>query len=369
MMKVLILSEGNSPHTIKWVNALSNRGIKIHLISLTSFGSSKYSKSQNLTFEYMNISGELTNKTDGSYAKISYLKTIRRIRESIKIFKPDILHSHYASSYGLLGALTNFHPFIISAWGADIYNFPRKSLLHKLLLQYNLKNADAILSTSKAMAVEISRYVKAKIHITPFGIDLEKFKPKKIKKPFDDESIVIGTVKTLEAHYGIEYLIHAFYLLKNRINNKNLRLLIVGTGSQEKYLKRLCMELNIQKDVQFTGFIDNKVIQDYHNMLDIAVYPSLNESFGVAVLESCACEKPVVVSDCPGFKEVVEDGKTGIIVPRKNTIKFVAAIEHLVTNEEMRMQLGENGRKMVERFYSLDDSVDKMMKIYNLFYH
>ncbi len=366
-MKILILSDGNNPHTIKWIEAMAKDEFIIHLISLSDFDSQCYPSLPNLTFESMKIPKKLVENVDGYYSKILYLKTIGRIKKRLREIKPDILHSHYASSYGLLGRLTNFHPHIVSVWGSDVYNFPRNSFIHKLIFQYILSGADAVLSTSFVMAVEINKYTNKKIDVTPFGIDTEKFKPKKIDMPFNRDHLVIGTIKSLETHYGIEYLIRAFAILRSKISNKKIKLLIVGKGSREKYLKKLTVELCIENDVHFTGFVDYKNISDYHNALDIAVYTSINESFGVSVLESCACEKPVIVSDCPGFKEVVTDGQTGLIVPSMNTSALASALEKLLLNDELMISLGKNGRKRVEKYYDLKKSVEKMINIYKRF--
>ena len=97
----------------------------------------------------------------------------------LKTFKPQLLHANYATSYGLLGAMTGFHPFVLSVWGSDVFTFPKKSFAHKMLFKYNLNKADKILSTSRFMSQEISKYTSKKIEITPFGVDLEKFYPYK----------------------------------------------------------------------------------------------------------------------------------------------------------------------------------------------
>lgn len=138
------------------------------------------------------------------------------MKKVITEFKPDILHAHYASSYGLLGALSGFHPYIISVCGSDVFDFPNTSFLHKIVLKYNLSVADKILSTSNVMAIETSKYTNKEIIVTPFGIDLDKFKPLSVKTIFNKENIVIGTITILEEKYGIEYLIRAFAIVKNK---------------------------------------------------------------------------------------------------------------------------------------------------------
>ena len=80
----------------------------------------------------------------------------------------------------------------------------------------------------------------------------------------------------------------------------------------------MALKLGIYIHTVFPGYIKHDVVQDYHNMIDIFCAVSLSESFGVAVLESSACGKPVIVSNVGGLPEVVDNAKTGFIVESKN---------------------------------------------------
>ena len=99
-------------------------------------------------------------------------------------------------------------------------------------------------------------------------------------------------------------------------------------------------------------------------MLNIAVFPSLEESFGVSVIEASACEKPVVVSDVGGLPEVVEDNVTGFVIPKKNVDLLTDRIEKLLLDSELRIKLGQNGREKVKREFEWEICVDKMIGIY-----
>ncbi|MEJ2507701.1 MAG: glycosyltransferase, partial [Ignavibacteriaceae bacterium] len=184
-MKILILADPAVPHTIKWVNSLSKQGIEIYLFGLSYYDKELYNK--NVKISSLNASLEIKNKPFGSYSKIIYLTALRSLKKIIKEFKPDIVHSHFASSFGLIGALSGFHPFIISVWGTDIYNFPERSFLHKRIIEYNLSKADKILSTSKAMALQTRKFTDKEIEITPFGIDVNKFKPGEVDSIFNKD--------------------------------------------------------------------------------------------------------------------------------------------------------------------------------------
>jgi len=361
-MRILLLSNILSIHTIRWARALSEIH-EILLFGLAAPGPDKIKELEGLNFLSVGIK-EKNTYSDSSFQKLRYLKALPELRKAIKYFKPDILHVHYATSYGLIGALSGFHPFIISVWGSDVYEFPVRSIFHKILLEYNLSKADIILSTSNAMADQTRKFTDKNIVVTPFGIDLKKFYKNHNKSKRKDGEIVIGTVKTLHKIYGIAYLIKAFKIVVDRNPEKNIKLLIVGGGPLEKELKRLARDLNVDDKTTFTGNIPQDKVPEYLNMLDVYVAVSLHESFGVAVIEAGACELPVVVSGVGGLLEVVEDGKTGYIVPKEDSEETANAIEKLILNEYTRAEFGKNARKRITELYSWEKSVDIMNSVY-----
>jgi glycosyltransferase involved in cell wall biosynthesis len=362
-IKVLILSNANSSHTLKWVRGLAERGINIILYSLSDVENiGAYAKHENVIIEHGGISPELFQKGEGAFTKILFLKTVPHIKKLISKYIPDIVHAHFATSYGIMGALSGFHPFIISVWGNDVFNFPNISFIHKKILQFNLNRADSILSTSHVMAKETSKYTSKPIIVTPFGVDLNVFQKSNAAKKNDE--IVIGIVKSLEDKYGIKYLLEAFKLLVDK--NKKLKLLVVGGGTKDIELRKLTKKLGIEKQTIFQGKVDHDDIAFYHNQMDIEVYPSIidGESFGVSVVEACACENPVVVTNVGGFPEVVENGKTGFVIPPKNPQMLANAIENLLLNEELRKKIGKAGRDRVKILYNIDNNIDQMIDVY-----
>ena len=362
-MKILILSDPSSSHPIKWVNSPHSKGLEVFL-----FGLSKYDPAQydcNIQIESLKTPDNIKARLDGSLSKVIYLFSYPRLKKIIRTFKPDILHAHSASSYSLLGALSGFHPFAISVWGTDIYNFPQKSNFLKEVLIYNLKKSDMLFSTSKIMAEETKKYTNKKVNIVPFGIDTETFKPKKTKNYFSENDIVIGTIKSVEKKYGTEYLVTAFKKVKENHPNLSLKLLIVGGGSMISHIKTLVANLGIESDVQVTGFVSYNKIPGYHRMLDIYVAVSTedSESFGVAILEASACETPVIVSNVGGLPEVVDNNITGFIIPHSNVEVLVEKIE-LLLDEDLRKKLGKAGRTRVKNFFNWDENVIQMIKNY-----
>ena len=361
-MKILILADPASTHTSKWVNSLSEAGIKVLLLGMSEYDKSLYNK--NIDIEILNNFTGIKGKASGSYLKLLYITAYPFVKKIIKSFKPDLIHSHYASSYGLLGALVNYHPFLISVWGTDIYNFPRKSILHRNQLKFVFSRADQIFSTSKAMAIETNKYTGKDIKVIPFGIDTKVFSPTKVKRIFNDDDIVIGTIKTLEADYGIEYLIKAFFILKKEYPALPIKLLIIGKGSLEKKLKDLARDLIQCGDAIFTGYIPYTEVYLYHNMIDIEVFPSLNESFGTSVAEASACGNPVIISDVGGMPEIIEEDITGIKVKAGDELSLAKAIGSLIMNKDKRIKMGLMGRERIKKYFNWQDNVETMISCY-----
>lgn len=358
-MRIFILAPPNSIHTKRWISSLIQSGIEIFLFGLDKPDDNFYSKLNNIEVYTANYSS--TDKRT-SYKKLRYLFILSILKRKIDEFHPEILHAHYATSYGLLGALTRFHPFIISVWGSDVYDFPNISKVHKALLCYNLSKTDYILSTSRIMAEETKKYTSKPIKITPFGVDLRLFRKLEIKKP--DNEIIIGTVKTLAPIYGIDTLIQSFNKVLRKNQGLNLKLQIIGDGPDKEKLQLLTNNLGLVEKVEFLGSIDNLNLPEYYNRFYVFVALSNSESFGVVAVESLACECPVIVSDADGFTEIVENRKTGFIVPKRDINATADAIQKLIDDESLRDIMGKNGRISVEQHYNWDKNVEQMISIY-----
>lgn len=356
--KITLLANIASIHTTRWANALSEKGYDIHLITQHRGGDliSERVKVHHLPFQ--------GNK--------GYFLNVPFLRKCLKKNKPDLLHAHYASGYGTLGSLSGFHPYILSVWGSDVYDFPYESSLRMGLIKKNLKAADLIASTSHVMAKQTHKICEglSKIHVTPFGVDINSFKPDKSRK--NEKIITIGTVKTLAFKYGIDTLIKGFAETRNALIARNesmasmLRLLIVGGGEDRDSLEQLADSLGITDVTEFAGAVPYASVPNYLNMLDIYVAASRLESFGVAILEASACSLPVIVSDVGGLPEVVADGVTGIIIPKDNHHALAKAIEKLVINEDFRRKMGQAGLQRVIDHYTWEDSVSIMEEVYKL---
>jgi len=362
-MRAVLLAGASSIHTIRWANGLNAAGVEVHVIT------------QHPVLEPMD---EGVNVHQFPFhGSVGYFTMVPGVKKLIRKIQPDLINAHYASGYATTARLVGYHPWILSVWGSDVYDFPYKSPVHKFWVKGNLKAADAVASTSHCMAKQTRSLLPslARIAITPFGVYINPFasmcQPLSERKP--DDQLVIGTVKTMAPKYGIDTLIHAFALLKARLVREapglasRLRLRLIGDGYQMQKLKQLAKEVKVGDVTEFIGRIPHSEVPKALSKLDIYVALSRldSESFGVAIIEAGAAGRPVVVSDAGGLPEVVIDQQTGMVVSRENPQAAADALYHLVMQPELRIQMGEAGKAHVSATYDWDTCVRQMLSVYD----
>jgi glycosyltransferase involved in cell wall biosynthesis len=360
-MRILLLSDTYSEHTEKWALGLASNGVEVGLFS---FNKASYPWHQNKT--NITVLFEPENQLEVSASsKLSYLKYVKLLKIAILQFKPDVVHAHYATSYGLIGALSGFHPFVISAWGTDVMKFPQKNIIFKSILKYNLKKADAICATSHTIKDYLKPVTSKNINVIPFGVNIDEFSKKDVKSLFSKESFVIGCIKALEDLYNIDVLIKAFAVLKSKFSSKSLKLLIIGVGSQETELKKMVSDLNLSEDVIFTGRIAFSEVSNYFNMLDVLANISDYESFGVSVIEAMACEKPVIATNTGGLKEIIENSTFGSLVEVANVEQTAHEMERYLLDEDLKRKVGMAARAKVVEKYNWSNNIQQMIDVYS----
>lgn len=357
-MRILMLGDPASIHTVKWVNSLAIRGLKVHLFGLGTENPKIRQEVEQHIFPVPQSRGNI-------FKKLKYFSAVPYLRKVYRQTNPDIVHAHFATSYGLLGIFLKHKPYIVSLWGSDIFDFPRKSFLHRMIIVQVLEAADLILSTSDTMKAEGMKYTSKKISVTPFGVDLNIFHPKTGPREIGKERILqLGVVKALEKKYGIDLLIKAYAKIIRKLPVKS-RLSIVGGGSQIEALRRLIDDLDLQNSIVLKGAVPHSEVADYHRSFDLEIFPTLDtESFGVSVVEAMACGTPVIVSDVSGFKEVVANGECGLIFRRDSLRDLEAALIYMVNNVEEREEYIKKGLQRVNSYYDWGKNVDRMISLY-----
>jgi len=200
-------------------------------------------------------------------------------------------------------------------------------------------------------------------HLIPFGIDLNLFSPKskancKRRLGIDPEQKVIvfrAMKETVDKYKGIHWLREALKIYQPQADTC---ILTVQDGQDftELYPKYRVLNLNWTDGVQ---------LADALNAADVFLMPSTEESFGMMAIEAMACGTPVIVFDGTALPETIHaDEGGGIVVPRKNSEELARAINQVLENDSLRIEMGHNARNIAEKYYSFDTYISRHLKLY-----
>jgi glycosyltransferase involved in cell wall biosynthesis len=240
--------------------------------------------------------------------------------------------------------------------------------------QAMFKKADFITAISQYLKnYAIENGARCEIEVIPNGVDLKKFQIKnkidyqeKIQETKKELGIepskrIIISVSRLVLKNGIEYLIEAFKYLQQ----EKIILVIIGSGPLEEKLKAKVENLKLKGKVLFLGEISNEKVPKYLAMSDIFVRPSLSEGLGNAFLEAMAIGVPIIGTAVGGIPDFLKDGETGLFCEVANPKSIAEKINLLLTDENLRQKLIQNGKKLVEKKYNWDLIAEKMRNIFN----
>lgn len=346
-----------------------NGGVGLHVDQMSRQQASKGHQVTVLTSDNGNHSLPRQEKR-GGYSIIRHREIIRPLDNSII---PGILRSirKLASSYDVIHAHSHLYfSTNVAAVISKVSNTPLAVTNHGLFSQTapqlvqkiyiptiarpTLNAADRIFCYTELARAELrERNVSTPVSVIPNGINCDSFKP----EPTIETEKQILFVGRLKKGKGPHYLIQAFASIASQYPELTLK--IVGDGPMRDQLVLQCEELEIADRVSFAGELSYTEMPTVYNESLMLVSPTLTEAaVPRVVMESWACETPVVMSD---IDEVSADhiGDAGILVPLRDAAALSEEMVRLLENESERIEMGERGRQRVLRDHSWAETVNK----------
>ncbi|ANG62485.1 glycosyltransferase, exosortase A system-associated [Marinobacterium aestuarii] len=311
----------------------------------------------------------------------------RRIAEVIDRERPDIIHAHSPALNGiaaLQAARKAGLPLVYEVrafWEDAAVNLGTSSeggmryRLTRALETHVLKRADAVTCICQGLRQDIiARGVPAqRITTIPNAVDLEQF-PLLTGKSAEILQLhglidqpVIGFIGSFYEYEGLDILIQAVDQLRATL--PNLRVLLVGGGPQETFLKQLACDLGVNDRIIFTGRVPHQQVASYYSVLDALVYPRKSMRLTELVtplkpMEAMAQGKPVLASDVGGHRELITHGENGYLFAANNPAALANAIESMFRNTASYDKLVVRGREFVEQERNWVASVGRYPPIY-----
>lgn len=298
---------------------------------------------------------------------LSDRKALRRIKEIIAEYKPDIVHTH-ASKAGALGrkaALDMKVPVVVHTFHGHVFHsyFGKvKTELYKFIERKLAQKSTGIIAISDLQKKELVNTYQiaheSKVKVIPLGFDLEKFnrnlseKRKIVRDKFQisEDQIAIAIIGRLAPIKNHSLFLQSVELLHGQ-TEKKLVFFIVGDGELRDVIAQKVSELTKKGvDIRMTSWI--KDINEFNAGMDIICLTSNNEGTPVSIIEAQASQVPVVSTNVGGVQNVMIDNETGYIVPKNNARIFVDKLLVLIENEALRNEMGHKGWAFVkERFH------------------
>ena len=277
----------------------------------------------------------------------------------------DIIHahSHLFFSTNLCSLIRKFgtSPLVVTDHGLKSQTVPEwfQNIYTYTGTKFTLNSADKVICyTEKEKEELINIGIKSqKINVIHNGINTRLFIPNINKISDNNRLLWIGRFVKGK---GVDYLLDAFKLLKAEY--PNLVLTMVGKGPDKERIEKRIQTLAIRDSIKIIDFISNSNIVQLYQNSDVFVLPSLEEGVPRTILEAMSCGIPVVCSRLPHLVDIIKD--CGLLVPIKDSQALADGISTILSDKELAIRLGENGRRNVTKNYSWEDTVKRTITLY-----
>lgn len=292
--------------------------------------------------------------------KLRYLYCVFAARKLVKKIKPDILLSIYLMGPGTLGAMCNYHPYVILAIGSDVLIAMRKSFLYRLLTKFTIHRADRFITVSKAISDKlIERRVPCEhIFINPIGVDTSLFNYSEVSDKKGKFQIV--STRKLNPIYNVKQFIDSLQIvLKKR---KDFDVIIIGTGSEYARIEKSIDNLDEKENVKLVGNISKPVLVNYLKKSHIFISTPFSDGAPVSLFESMACGCFPILSDIQANRDWIQNGINGFLIPLGDHETLAKRILDTMDNPTLINNARLINRKIVEEQLEFSKTIDNTVQ-------
>ena len=286
----------------------------------------------------------------------------------------DVVHLHYPpplTSFFATRALGASRVPVCLTYHCDLFlagglGKVISGLYERTLLPPTLARADRIVVHTQSYGTTSTSLRGRELEIIPALVDLERFRPGvelpglRTRLGLDGQRVVAFTGR-LVPHKGVDVLLQALALLPSDVHA-----LIVGRGPRLVDLAGMARRLGVEERTHFCPRVSDDELPGYLGLADVFAFPSQNrlEGFGLAVAEAMACALPVVTSDMPGVREVIDDGVQGLLVEPLLADDLAAKLAVLLVDPARARAMGAAGRRRAEERYALPQVAGALIRLY-----
>jgi len=349
-MKLLFLADGRRSQTIDYIQHFDEKGYEVELIS--PFPGSELEIKVHVIPNCLDQNGKLK--------KFWYLRYARIIKKLIYQIKPDLLHALYVTNYGFIGAVSHYHPLVLTTFGTDILVTPGKNLFYRYITGYALKRADLINSIAPHISREImkKKINHQKILTFPRAADLSKIEclQRDSKRPRTRYTVL--SIEHIEGGSNLENLIQV--IPKVLSFKENVWFIVFCSASRKAKLKALASQYQVSEYVAFPDLKNDNQIEDYYRLADIYLSIATVDGMPYKLFEAMAYGGFPILSKISAYEKLITNGEDGFYVIPDDINLIAQRIVEALDQPELRTRAATANYQKIMSLTSLDKNLEML---------
>jgi glycosyltransferase involved in cell wall biosynthesis len=364
-MRVLYFTRDYTPHDYRFLSSLATTGHQVFSLRLERRGAQLEDRPLPPEVEQLAWAGGLkpARWQDGP-------KLWRSLKSVIRQIRPDLVHAGPLQTSAFLVAAAGFRPLVSMSWGSDLLRDADRNWWWRWATRYTLDHSTVLVGDCQAVRQKAMQlgFPGEKIVIFPWGVDLKRFSP----GPAEDfrtrlgwqEAFVLLSLRSWEPIYGVDVLVRGFIQAAREL--PELRLFLLGTGSLAPRLRQALEQSQVMDRVYFGSQVSQADLLRYYRAADLYLSASHSDGSSVSLMEALACGLPVLVSDIPGNREWVIDGRDGWFFPDGDAGRMAELICQAAARRKDLHEMGRASRARAEERADWDLNFKQLLKAYEM---
>ena len=304
MSRILYFTRDYTPHDHRFLSKLAETGHQIFYLQLERRGHALEDRPLPPQIELLHWKGGLSPATllDGPRLLIDLRRVLRELQ-------PDLVQAGPIQRSAFLVALSGYQPLVSMSWGYDLIRDAHRNPFWRWATRYTLRHSAVMIgdcNTIRQLAVSFGM-PDERIVTFPWGVDLERFTLG--PQPGCGQTFTLLSTRGWEPIYGVDVIAEAYVQAARQC--PELRLVMLGNGSQAALLRQIFQHGGVQDQVLFPGQISQADLPRIYHACDLYLSASHSDGTSISLLEALACGRPALVSDIPGNREWVTPSENG----------------------------------------------------------
>ncbi len=376
-MRILYFSRDYTTHDHRFLTALAKTDHQVFYLRLEA--GAQVFDDRPLPPEIKQVQWAGGNQPARLKDGLHLLDDLRRVIHQVR---PDLIHAGPIQRSAFLVALAGFHPLVSMSWGYDLLHDAQINPFWRWATRYTLHHSAAMVGdcdTIRQLAISYGM-PDDRIVTFPWGIDLHHFTVPTLQPSNDktfasiDRSLIdersnvrtfnLLSTRGFEPIYGIDVIARAFVVAARK--RPNLRLTLLGNGSQSAAIRQILLIGAVHDRVLFPGHVSFSDLPNYYGNADLYISASHSDGTSISLLEAFACGTPAIVPDIPGNREWITPGENGWLFPDGDAQALASAILKAIDQQQNLTEMGRKARLLAEARADWERNFPQLEKAYAL---